>query len=151
LALFIYLYFVTRHILNDKRAKDLTTVQKEREGLDLYHYKWERRVGRESNCECSLRKLMPLPNKPHGGRRSLHFCIFFFASQREAAVNKAKVLAMTDSICQSMVMDGEVSAAITILESPSKEKNFSCNEATKEAASQAARASPKVGSQGGFI
>ena len=31
-------------------------------------------------------------------------------------------------------MDGEVSAAITILESPSRKKNFSCSEATKEAA-----------------
>jgi hypothetical protein len=61
-------------------------------------------------------------------------CIFF-ASQREAVGNKAKVLAIRESIFQSMVMVGEVSAAITILESPSRVKNFSCREATREAAS----------------
>ena len=94
---------------------------------------------------------MPRPNTPHGGRRSLHLCVFFFASQKEAVGNKAKVSAITVSICQSMVMDGVVSAAITIFESSSREKNFSCSEATREAASQAARASPKVGSQGGLI
>ena len=77
-------------------------------------------------------------------------CIFF-ASQREAVSNKAKVLAIRVSICQSMVMEGVVSAAITIFESPSREKNFSCSEATREAASRAARALPNVGSQGGLI
>jgi hypothetical protein len=48
-----------------------------------------------------------------------------------------KVLAIIESICQSKVMDGEVNAAMMILESPSREKDhFNCKEAAIEAASK---------------
>jgi hypothetical protein len=60
------------------------------------------------------------------------------------------MLAITESICQSKEMDGEVSAAMTILESPSRKKDFNCKDTAREAASLAASASPKVGSQGGL-
>jgi hypothetical protein len=92
---------------------------------------------------------VPWPNTPHDGSRSLHFCIFF-ASQREAVGNMEIVLAIIESICQSKVMDGEVRAAMMILESPPREKDFNCKEVAREATSLVACASPKVGSQGGL-
>jgi hypothetical protein len=53
-----------------------------------------------------------------------------------------KVLTITDSICQSKVMEGVFRAAITTLESPSREKFFNFKEAARDAASRAASASP---------
>jgi hypothetical protein len=48
-------------------------------------------------------------------------------------------------------MEGVLRASITILESPSRENLVNFKKASNEAASQAAKALPKVGSQGGLV
>jgi hypothetical protein len=60
-------------------------------------------------------------------------------------------LAITDSMCQSRVMEGLLRAEITTAESPSKLKFFRCKEAAREAANRAAKASPKLGSHEGLV
>jgi hypothetical protein len=61
-------------------------------GVDLYHYKWERKEGGGggSRWECSPRTLVPWPNTPHGGRRSLHFCEFFLLPRERKMRSKIK-------------------------------------------------------------
>ena len=61
------------------------------------------------------------------------------------------MLAITDFICQSKVMEGLLRVVITIEESPSRENLVRFKDTAKEAASCAACASPKFGSHGRLV
>jgi hypothetical protein len=57
------------------------------------------------------------------------------ASQKEETGKMDKVLAITDSICQSNVMEGLLRAVITTKESPSRKNLWRFKEAAREATS----------------
>jgi hypothetical protein len=83
--------------------------------------------------------------------QKLVLLLIFLASQEEEAGMSDKESTMTLSMCQSWIMEGACSAIITTKETPSMMKFLSCIETTKEVASKAARASPKLGSHKGLI
>jgi hypothetical protein len=148
--LFFFFFLVTRHSFNQQESQRPYNKSKGEGGGGSFPLQMGEEGGgkvsenavREDSCCGPIRLTM--------GAKVCISVYFFFASQREAISNMDKVLAIIESICQSKVMDGKVSAAMMILESPSREKDFNCKEVAREAASLATRASPKVGSQGGL-
>jgi hypothetical protein len=150
LKFFFFFFLVTRHSFNKQGSQRPYNKTKQQRGVDLYHYKWRRKEGGgEKISENAVQEYSCCGPKSHMVGTEVSTSVNFFSFPKGRKMDK--VLAITDSICQSNVMEGLLRAAITTKESPSRENLWRFKEAAKEAASQAARASPKFGSHGGLV